>query len=135
MSLKFKPEDFYKGSVTTEGIINWAPHFSSVAQLIFDEWLAKQSVVKGSGHSEDGSFVWFERTVANGFYTHQARLCCIEEIKKCEHPKEKVKFPYWNNMEPPTKTGTLTNTITVRWDVGICECGAKVRPREFEEVT
>ena len=50
---------------------------------------------------------------------HRALLINIEPIEKCTHPKEKVNEIYDGGYP----IGEFQ-----------CECGAKVKPKEFEEV-
>lgn len=60
--------------------------------------------------------------------THKALLICIEPIEKCKHPVEKIKVkPYTvrcETQDAQDKFGWLA-----RYQ---CECGAKVKPKEFE---
>lgn len=61
--------------------------------------------------------------------THQARLVCIEEIKKCEHPRDQIR---WDRTCDHTHFGPSEVAENYfRWK---CTCGAEVRPKGFEEV-
>ncbi len=51
--------------------------------------------------------------------THRALLINIEPIVKCEHPIEKVNFKQF---------GTFST------DYYQCECGARMKPKQFEEI-
>lgn len=58
---------------------------------------------------------------------HKALLINIEPIEKCTHPKEKVKVA-WDGDK--NKQGCLPRFSEEFYK---CECGAKVKPKEFEE--
>lgn len=65
--------------------------------------------------------------------THQAKLICIEEIKTCEHPKEKIKWII--DTEEPDRSIGLKNEYHYLYSQYFeCECGAKVEPVKWEEV-
>lgn len=115
MSLKFKPEDF-KEYADAKDI---QKELVTIAQQIFDKWLSEQPVVYMSTGAYDND-EWTEK-LEDRFRKKKARLVCIEEIKKCYHPKEKVKSKYFYSE--------IAEGI-----VHECECGAKVQPKEFEEV-
>jgi hypothetical protein len=58
--------------------------------------------------------------------THRGLLINIEPIEKCTHPAEKVTSQLMKTENKPW--GGRYGTIFT------CECGAKVQPKEFEEI-
>ena len=110
----FKPEDFQQYC----GPFN---HISAKEiALIANTKLEKEGVPVYSDNTRTGVgdlYPWCESQTKED--THKALLICIEPINKCKHPKNKVKMKdSINNGEEWYK----------------CECGAEVRPKEFEEV-
>ena len=122
MKLIFKPEDFKY--IASKEI--W-----EFAQAKFDQWLEENGkVVWGEKMDSTGYFIWCDPKntfkqenphkhvlTHNLGATHKAILVCIEPIEQCKHPKEKV-----------------LHSISRVPLVFECECGAKVAPKEFEEV-
>ena len=112
MKLIFKPEDFKY--IASKEI--W-----EFAQAKFDSWLAEQKVVWGSGRGgwtelPSPMFLSKDSDLPAAYSpTHKAILVCIEPIEQCKHPKEKVLH-------------SISNIPLVFQ----CECGAKVKPKEFE---
>ncbi len=53
--------------------------------------------------------------------THKALLINLEPIKECPHPKEKVREFRNTNFDGPVY-------------IYECNCGARVQPKEFEEI-
>lgn len=101
-------------------------HTANVANDKFNRWLYKQIRVYGSSSGTPWHNVSFQEKI-NISDTHQAYLVGIEEIKKCEHPKEKIT---WYRSQDIHAFGSLGSNIEYK-----CTCGARVRPSSFEEVT
>lgn len=92
------------------------------AQQLFDAWLEKQPTVYGRPN-DDGpdELMWYQgKPEINSPLgdTHSAKLVCIQELKKCEHPPEKV-------------LAQENSSHIVEYE---CECGAKVKPSAYEVV-
>ena len=109
----FKPEDF--GNLYLDEVQKTAACSYANAKLE-----REGKVVYGNNKIELGTSMWTAQATRD---THQALLINIEPIEKCEHPKEKVDL----------ERGTLswTNERGIHY---LCECGAKMKPKEFEEV-
>lgn len=78
--------------------------------------------------------IWREGQPVYAFYTdrnswhicseaknakRRALLINLETIETCNHPREKVKYKDYVHNE---------------FNQFVCECGAKVKPKEFEEI-
>lgn len=63
-----------------------------------------------------------------GYHTHKGLLVNIQSIEKCDHPKEKVRrFETRFNVAPNDYVrGELDGLYQ-------CKCGARVKPKVFEE--
>lgn len=104
----FKPEDF--GNI---GICS-----SQIMSNMANEKLERECRVV-FGHIGSGKELFFSSTKSESYDTHRALLICIAPLEKCSHPKESVT--QWANF-------------TSKNDYFQCECGAKVKPKEFEEI-
>jgi len=120
--LVFKPEDFLRAGRFEVG--HWTPQSTSemanTAQAKFDQWLKENGRVIYRDSEPD--HFWFEDKEALGRPTYKAILINIEPIEKCTHPTGKVSGHY------------LSDGIYDKWIGYRCECGVKVKPKEFEVV-
>lgn len=123
-----RPEDFISTNdlATTqpkeihEVLKEWQRSFAAKqANARLNEWLSKN----GKPVYACLSRTWFETIdQCQGHASHKAWLICEKIIEKCSHPKEKV-----------TNQGQYVDNKVI-WHCFICECGAKVQPKEFEEI-
>lgn len=123
MTLKFKPEDFEYNAkdLGEEGKYLRVGYAVNIAQRIFNNWLSEQPVVYGPHMGNK-----WDRNLVKDRDAMQARLVCIEEVKKCEHPPNKIK-----HLEARLH-GNYTDKILYT-EFFECECGAKVKPNSFSE--
>lgn len=127
--LKFSPATFTEGFVRYDVRLLTTVSAAEQAQQIFDAWIKENGkVVFGKievlKSPEGDSFSFFNFCDKN-FTTHKALLINIEPIEKCTHPKEKVTGTGIMNVYPQTKK------LLPQFE---CDCGAKVRPKEFEAI-
>lgn len=102
----FKPEDF-------EIIIGWTN-----IEACKDVALIANAKLEREGKVVFGANKWWrELELTNQEPSHKALLINIEAIEKCSHPIEKIRA-----NDPNVIHGF------------VCLCGAKVKPREFEEI-
>lgn len=114
----FKPKDFE--------LVKIYPHeeaLISIANLANAKLERKGKVV----YASDLSVVeWYSET-PEFKPTHKALLINIEPIEKCKHPAEKVK------SKSEAIYGAFIGQLIKLDSWYECECGAKVKPKEFEE--
>ena len=114
----FKPEDFEYNSVNCgdRKIIN-----IEYAANDANAKLEREAIKAWIHKNESGEIL--NITSVEGYrtelYAHKALLINIEPIEKCKHPAEKVRW----------QPGLL-----MTWNY-YCECGATVRPKEFEVIS
>lgn len=94
-----------------------------IAGIANDKLKRDGRVVYGSNNDRDWSFNKFEGD------THQALLICIEEIKKCDHPKEKIFARESGKPSRLTLSGMSVDSCIQYY----CECGTRVEPAGFRE--
>lgn len=130
--LKFKPEDF--DNIAFPQPYNWEIA-AARAQQIFDTWLKKNGKVVYGRHSY---LIWgesenqFEIGVKGQDKADQkAILINIEPLERCSHPKEKIKHV---TKKMQSGEGTLTSGYMIDLTAYVCECGARVEPKEFEAI-
>lgn len=143
---KFQSNDLFRQDIVKDShTVDLEYEIVVKANQKLQEWIAKAPVVYGVNGV-------FRAEDQHSAYTHQARLICIEEIKKCEHPKEKVKeitLYAWNTFISDPLDIYYTKSVTSSPSTGHkavarcpqldetfykCECGAKVEPLSFGEV-
>lgn len=124
----FKLEDF--GSPLAESI----SELKIYADLA-NEKLEREGKIVYSSKNSDGYMYWSPSEKMDHMYTrhsHKALLINIEPINKCEHPKDKISYKFGQGLKledirfPGPQKYELPH-----W---VCECGAKVQPKDFEEV-
>jgi hypothetical protein len=120
----FRPEDFndfvfgnYPKDMQASAAVS---HFANAR---FRSWLeenGKKVYLLDNGHpSKSILYKQYE------WHTHTAYLIGVEEIKKCEHPKEKVApVLAVSSRCPPGKE-------IIYWE---CECNAQVEPYGFRAI-
>lgn len=127
--LIFKPEDF-RDVISP---LN-AAFVVETCQKLFDEWLEQQPAVIGF-YPADG-MIFPKMTYLSESYkdidgikiVRKARLVCIEEIKPCTHPAEKVKV-YSSKAQALFDPGpVLKYGLDQYWQ---CECGVEVVPNSY----
>jgi hypothetical protein len=117
----FKPEDFKFSDgppKTFQYMVNDSVSIEEAARVANAKLEREGKVVYTNVHKLN--LTWYESNSCKED-THKALLINIEPIETCKHPKEKV-CSIRNIMN--------ANEI-ICWK---CECGAKVQPKEFEEV-
>lgn len=115
---EFAPEDFKDLMFNAKGMYL----AGKMAQEKLQEWLASALPVYtiNSLHEMD-SFTVRKTPMTEGY---KALLIKIEEIKKCDHPKEKIRSVMHQAHE--TFAGRLGYFYQ-------CECGQRVKPSAWEE--
>jgi len=122
--LIFKPEDFESFYSSKPNGVKWN-ELAEFAQSKLDQWLAQHgTAVWGI----DGKVDWWTDKICVDDPTHKAILVMIEPIEQCKHPKEKVHAVV---IEGWDKTKNYSSSSISEYQ---CECGAKVKPKEFEVV-
>lgn len=112
----FKPEDFLEncGAITPFGMAEKAnAKLERDGKVVFS--------IKDENY-KPGYRAWVYNNCPENKHTHKAILIAIQEIKKCEHPKDKIKQLLCNPASQSRETFFE------------CECGARVEPTEFREV-
>lgn len=130
MKLQFCPEDFENWGPVSRGegrVLGEGERISVylLAQRKVDKYIKEHGKVVYSiidHHYDSGYRSWVDNDMLGDNHTHQAILINIEEIKKCEHPKEKVSY----------QLDIRDNKFMMPYHV--CECGAKVYPIKFEVI-
>lgn len=159
MTLKFKKEDFkteyeisggvhhgftmYSKTIEYKTVLSLgAESAAKQAQELFDKWLSEQPVVYGG---DIDSPYWTETNVTSDIRPlRKARLVDIQEIKKCEHPKEKIKEIESTDIKDFLSPGVIIPgssflegkpvSFPARYKmIYKCECGAKVKPAKWEQ--
>lgn len=122
---EFDIADFrFQGKITEQSLL-----VRDQAQAQLDKWLASaMTVYTVNSLFNMDSFTVHKTPMDKG---HKALLIKIEEIKKCEHPKEKVQVSV---IEFFTKGPTIKMNGTGFANNYFCQCGARVEPTEFKEV-
>jgi len=119
----FKPEDFEKEYPRFTRVLS----YERVADFCNAKLEREGRVVYGSEDSH-----WIYGTAP--FTSNKALLINIEPIEKCTHPSEKIK----ESIELRDVTRTTYDdgraTYSHSYFAYTCECGAKVKPKEFEAV-
>lgn len=116
----FKPEDF-----PCQGI-GFEYEQTRMAEAANDKLEREGKVVyirKGNGEYDSLGWTEHQNVVDN----HKALLINIEPIERCKHPAEKVKL---YNEDGTCIFETFMGILTQ----AKCECGAKVKPTQFEEI-
>lgn len=124
--LRFNHEDF----ISVSGNFSINKESARVAQEKLDEWIKENGkVVYGCRSQEEWhSSIQDERiysVISSNFKNshYKAILINIEPLEKCKHPREKVRL--------------MDSAAYVGGDLiygFMCECGSKVKPKEFEEL-
>lgn len=128
MKLEFKSEDFISvpDGIPMEIVRNL---ISSIANIKFEQYIHTHGkVVYGASLPESFNCVGMDWQESQYKRTHQAVLINIEEIKKCEHSKDKIMAIVkegWDN-----KTKYYAKEV----DGYQCQCGARVEPVSFRSV-
>lgn len=129
--LIFDQEDF-GGPQEIPMMLFWERAFAAKrAQEIYDRWLEKQPTVYGQNVDIKG--FWSFSASKENLDTHTAKLVCIQELKTCEHPPEKVKAKAKKAFStcPDNEPGCLVAHYDVNY-VFECECGATVEPASYK---
>lgn len=113
----FKPEDF--GNLYLDEVQRNAACSYANTKLEIEGKVVFRGIKKGDWWAHDG-----DQHLGTRIF-ERALIICIEPIEKCKHPKEKIK-------NHPFISGE--NKLSEILYAYICECGAKVQPKEFEEV-
>lgn len=132
----FKPEDF--ASFTGyPGLENLSNVISNMAEIIFNEWIRDNGKIvyshvprKFEGFVETwvGDKAWVYQKIV----THQAILVNIEPIEQCKHPPDKCAYKLGQGIKlEKDRSISMQKYEPAHFE---CECGAKVKPKEFEEI-
>lgn len=78
----------------------------------------------------DGENFYYPHAKPSIVDTHKALLIAIEPIEKCKHPEEKIRIQIREgyNLTTGSKLPLFID------ECYLCECGATVKPTQFEEI-
>jgi hypothetical protein len=120
----FKPEDFLENS-HCEKCAKWAAEYAN-------EKLKREGKVVYTMSEGDNNVLYVDKKrfdqcseQAKGACKFKALLISIEPFEQCTHPKEKIKASMLNIFRDDPDLDKYCFR---------CECGAHVKPKEFEEI-